>query len=60
MGMAVGGSKGVMVSEPNIVPLIDVLLVLIIIFMVITPKTPHGSRCSGSAAASAEPEARAR
>ncbi|MGA9594102.1 MAG: biopolymer transporter ExbD [Candidatus Acidiferrales bacterium] len=29
-------------SEPNIVPLIDVLLVLIIIFMVITPTTPSG------------------
>jgi biopolymer transport protein ExbD len=41
MGMAVGESKGV-VSEPNIVPLIDVLLVLIIIFMVITPRTPTG------------------
>ena len=41
MGMAVGGSKGAM-SEPNIVPLIDVLLVLIIIFMVITPLTPKG------------------
>src|SRR6202167_207732 len=42
MGMAVGGSKDGPVSEPNIVPLIDVLLVLIIIFMVITPKTPSG------------------
>jgi biopolymer transport protein TolR len=41
MGMAVGGNKGAM-SEPNIVPLIDVLLVLIIIFMVITPTTPQG------------------
>ena len=41
MAMSVGGSKGV-VSEPNIVPLIDVLLVLIIIFMVITPQTPTG------------------
>ncbi|MFY9753009.1 MAG: biopolymer transporter ExbD [Candidatus Acidiferrales bacterium] len=41
MGMAVGGNKGSM-SEPNIVPLIDVLLVLIIIFMVITPTTPSG------------------
>jgi biopolymer transport protein ExbD len=41
MGMSVGGSKGAM-SEPNIVPLIDVLLVLIIIFMVITPRTPYG------------------
>jgi biopolymer transport protein ExbD len=39
--MAVGTGKGSM-SEPNIVPLIDVLLVLIIIFMVITPTTPHG------------------
>jgi biopolymer transport protein TolR len=41
MGMAVGGSKGTM-SEPNIVPLIDVLLVLIIIFMVITPTISQG------------------
>jgi biopolymer transport protein ExbD len=39
--MAVGTGKGSM-SEPNVVPLIDVLLVLIIIFMVITPTTPHG------------------
>ena len=35
------GKKGSM-SEPNIVPLIDVLLVLIIIFMAITPTTPSG------------------
>jgi len=42
MGMAVGGGKGGPVSEPNIVPLIDVLLVLIIIFMVIAPRTPTG------------------
>src|SRR5580692_9756618 len=42
MGMAVGGGKGGPVSEHNIVPLIDVLLVLIIIFMVITPRTPSG------------------
>ena len=42
MGMSVGGGKGGPVSEPNIVPLIDVLLVLIIIFMVITPRTPTG------------------
>jgi biopolymer transport protein TolR len=41
MGMAVGGNKGAM-SEPNIVPLIDVLLVLIIIFMVITPTVSQG------------------
>ena len=42
MGMAIGGSKGGPVSDPNIVPLIDVLLVLIIIFMVITPMLQKG------------------
>lgn len=41
MGMAVGENKGVM-ADPNIVPLIDVLLVLIIIFMVITPTISQG------------------
>jgi biopolymer transport protein TolR len=41
MGMAVGEHKGVM-AEMNIVPLIDILLVLLIIFMVITPTTPKG------------------
>jgi biopolymer transport protein TolR len=41
MGMAVGTHKGVM-ADPNIVPLIDVLLVLIIIFMVITPTISQG------------------
>ena len=41
MGMSVGGHK-VAKSEPNIVPLIDILLVLLIIFMVITPLVPKG------------------
>jgi biopolymer transport protein TolR len=41
MGISVGG-HGTSMSEPNIVPLIDVLLVLIIIFMAITPTTPTG------------------
>ena len=41
MGMAIGGQRGV-TSDPNIVPLIDVLLVLIIIFMVITPQVSNG------------------
>jgi biopolymer transport protein ExbD len=39
--MAVGKSGGVMV-DINVTPMIDVLLVLLIIFMVITPLTPHG------------------
>ena len=42
MGMSLSGSKGAAFSDPNIVPLIDVLLVLIIIFMVITPRVPTG------------------
>jgi biopolymer transport protein TolR len=41
MGMDVG-SSGSEMATPNIVPLIDILLVLIIIFMVITPLTPKG------------------
>jgi biopolymer transport protein TolR len=41
MGMS-GGSSGGAVSEINVTPLIDVLLVLLIIFMVIVPVTPKG------------------
>jgi biopolymer transport protein ExbD len=41
MAMAVGGKKKIM-GDINITPLIDVLLVLIIIFMVITPLVPNG------------------
>jgi biopolymer transport protein ExbD len=39
--MAVGGSSGPK-ADMNVTPLIDVLLVLLIIFMVITPLTPYG------------------
>ncbi len=41
MAMTMGG-KGGPQSNINMTPMIDILLVLIIIFMVITPMTPHG------------------
>ncbi|MEQ1490332.1 MAG: biopolymer transporter ExbD [Terricaulis sp.] len=37
MGAKVGGSKDGPVSEPNVIPFIDILLVLLIIFMVTAP-----------------------
>ena len=42
MGMSVGGSGSGPKADINMTPMIDVLLVLIIIFMVITPLTPKG------------------
>ncbi len=41
MGMAAGGSKGVK-SDINVTPLVDVVLVLLIIFMVVTPMLQRG------------------
>jgi len=41
MGMSTGGNKGVK-SEINVTPLVDVVLVLLIIFMVVTPELQRG------------------
>jgi len=41
MAMTAGGSKGVK-SDINVTPLVDVVLVLLIIFMVITPMLQRG------------------
>ncbi len=42
MSMAVGGSSGGPKADINMTPMIDILLVLIIIFMVISPVVPRG------------------
>ena len=43
MEMEVGGKKGGAMASMNVVPLIDILLVLLIIFMVITPMLTKGT-----------------
>ena len=51
MGIAVGGSKRAIMSEMNVVPLIDVLLVLLVVFMII-PRRQTGLRAVAANAAS--------
>src|ERR1700710_589705 len=41
MAMAVGGTGGAQ-ANINVTPMIDILLVLLIIFMAISPVSPHG------------------
>jgi len=41
MGMSVGG-EGAVKAEPNVVPMIDIMLVLLIIFMIVVPTINAG------------------
>jgi biopolymer transport protein TolR len=42
MGMTGGGGAGGFQSEINVTPMVDIMLVLLIIFMVVTPLLQHG------------------
>jgi biopolymer transport protein TolR len=42
MGISLGGSRHAVLAEMNVVPLIDILLVLLHIFLVISPHVPVG------------------
>ncbi len=42
MGMSVGGGGSEVKNEPNVVPMIDIMLVLLIIFMIVTPVITSG------------------
>ena len=42
MGMSGGGGTGGVQSEINVTPMVDIMLVLLIIFMVVTPMLQHG------------------
>jgi biopolymer transport protein TolR len=46
MGMDAGGSRGGVKANINVTPLVDVVLVLLIIFMVVTPMLQRGKDVS--------------
>ncbi|QRK08905.1 biopolymer transporter ExbD [Archangium violaceum] len=54
MGMSVGGPQGGPKSDINVTPLVDVVLVLLIIFMVVTPMLQRGKSVSLPKAAKVE------
>jgi len=55
MGMQVGGPEGGVKSEPNVVPMIDIMLVLLIIFMIVTPVISTGFQATMPMAKNVEP-----
>ncbi len=46
MSMDVGGAKGGIKSDINVTPLVDVMLVLLIIFMIVTPLIAAGFKAT--------------
>jgi biopolymer transport protein ExbD len=54
MGIAIGGRRGI-AADPNVVPLIDILLVLLVIFMIIPH---HQTGLDVAVPQPAEPESR--
>jgi biopolymer transport protein TolR len=54
MGMSVGGGGEDIKSEPNVVPMIDIMLVLLIIFMIVTPIISAGFQAEMPEAANIE------
>ena len=55
MGMSVGGGEESVNSEPNVVPMIDIMLVLLIIFMIVTPVITGGFQAKIPEARELEP-----
>ena len=46
MGMSTGGSHDGISAEPNVIPMIDIMLVLLIIFMIVTPLIAAGFKAT--------------
>jgi biopolymer transport protein ExbD len=53
--MAIGGGSDRLMSDINVTPFVDVMLVLLIIFMVTAPMMVQGRRCGPSRSECAHP-----